>query len=477
MAIIGLSVALTVYRTYVDTQGSQESDRRTIEAATARAKANLMVEDEAAFDLVVRLLLEPAPPEDRANASDFVTRFQQATGPLMAKALEDTTFYRYNRLIALNEVGGEPQHFGAPSEMFHRAMTTRAIRQPAGLSATSTHDTKRGEDARARLCVLSEAPAAWAGHVSRWSTLNAHLATTTDGGRYPDPKTEWLFYQALLGAWPVLGDVAQGETLTSLRERMGDYMSKAVREAKVHTTWTAQNGTYEIAIQKFVHGALDPDRSRAFLSDFTETVQPFVLGGALNSLSQTLMKLTAPGVPDIYQGAEIWDLSLVDPDNRRPVDFARLASQLSNTSDASPSSLLAAWRTGLPKLLVTARGLTLRREHPRLFAEGAYIPLTLRGSQARHANAFARILENQAAITIVPRLAHSLLEGDVPLVQPEKWRGTSVALPHDLAGRHWKDRLTGAIHECDDHIPLESALAQWPGALLFAAGRRELNKL
>ena len=336
-AIVELVAALTVYRTYVDSRGLHDNDRLVIARAVAHAKATREVEDEAAFDCLARLLLiELATPEDRVAALAFATRFQQTTGPVMAKALEDTTFYRYNRLIALNEVGGEPEHFGAPIEAFHCAMAERAIRQPTGLSATSTHDTKRGEDARARLCVLSEVPAAWAVHVTRWSALNAHLATTTDRGRYPDPNTEWLFYQALLGAWPMALDLADGPVLSRLGDRMASFMLKAVREAKVHTTWTAQNGAYETAIQRFAHGALGTDRSRAFLVDFAATVQPFVLAGALNSLSQALIKLTAPGVPDVYQGSESWELSLVDPDNRRPVDFARLAEQLAEARRASP---------------------------------------------------------------------------------------------------------------------------------------------
>jgi (1->4)-alpha-D-glucan 1-alpha-D-glucosylmutase len=466
--IVELAAGLTVYRTYIDSSGPRENDRRLIAIAAERAKANRVVEDEAAIDFIARLVLETTTLDDRAGASAFVTRFQQTTGPLMAKALEDTIFYRYNRLIALNEVGGEPQHFGAPTEAFHRAMAERANHHPAGLSATSTHDTKRGEDARARLCVLSEAPVAWAAHVARWSTLNAHLSTTTDVGRYPDRNTEWLFYQALLGAWPMIVDETDGAALSSLGVRIADYMSKAIREAKVYTTWTAQNGDYETAIQRFVLDALDPNRSGPFLADFTAKVQPFVLAGAVNGFSQVLIKIVAPGVPDVYQGAETWELSLVDPDNRRPVDFAGIANQLAETMGASASTLLAAWRTGLPKLHLTACALTLRREHRRLFADGSYVPLALHGPQEHHAIAFARILGDQAVIAIVPRFTHTLLESDVPHVPAEKWRGTSVALPPVLAGRRWEERFTGAAYDCDDRISLEIALSQWPVALLFA---------
>ncbi len=467
-AIIELAAALTVYRTYVDSQRPHDNDRRVIATAVAHAKATREVEDEAAFDFLTQLLLlEPAAPEDRIGALAFATRFQQTTGPVMAKALEDTTFYRYNRLIALNEVGGEPQHFGAPADVFHRAMTERVMQQPAGLNTTSTHDTKRGEDARARLCVLSEAPSVWAGHVTRWSDLNAHLATNTGTTRYPDPNTEWLFYQALLGAWPMVLDLADGAALSSLRDRVASFMLKAVREAKVHTTWTAQNRAYEEAIQEFTRNALDPGRSHPFLVDFDAAVQPFIVAGALNSLSQTLVKLVAPGVPDIYQGAESWDLSLVDPDNRRPIEFERLASRLSVATDIAWSQPCVSWRTGLPKLHILSRVLALRTEDSRLCAEGAYVPLALSGPQAHRALAFARVLGEQAMIAILPRHAYGLLDGvQVPHVPSERWRETAVALPDVLARLDWHDWLAGATHPVNGAIDLKTALAHFPVALV-----------
>jgi (1->4)-alpha-D-glucan 1-alpha-D-glucosylmutase len=467
-AIVELAAALPVYRTYVDQEGAGETDRALIADAVVRAKGTREVEDEAALDFLARLLLLESPSdEERGAALAFTRRFQQTTGPVVAKALEDTAFYRYNRLIALNEVGGEPDHFGAPPDAFHRAMTDRLARQPAGLSATSTHDTKRGEDARARLMVLSEIPSEWAQGVARWSALNSHLAISEGGRTYPDRETEWLFYQALLGAWPMHLDPADRTALAALADRLAQFMLKAVREAKVLTSWTAQDTAYEAAIESFTRGALDAGRSGAFLADFGAVSQPLLVAGALNSLAQMSIKLAAPGVPDIYQGAEAWELSLVDPDNRRPVDFDRLAGQLDEAAAASPATLLAAWRSGLPKLHLVSRGLALRRARPRLFAEGTYLPLAVSGPQARHAVALARVREDAALVAILPRLPHALLDGmGVPHVPAERWRGTIVELPELLDGRDWQDWLAGEAFLADGRVDLERALANFPVALL-----------
>jgi (1->4)-alpha-D-glucan 1-alpha-D-glucosylmutase len=465
-AIVELAAALSVYRTYVDRMGPSSDDRNTVATAIARAKSNRGLEDEAVFDFLGRLLLLELDAEDRAGALAFVTRFQQTTGPVMAKALEDTTFYRYNRLIALNEVGGEPQKFGASVGLFHRSMRKRALQQPAGLNATSTHDTKRGEDTRARLCALSEVPLVWAAHVARWSALNAHLKSQIKSNRYPDPNSEWLFYQALLGAWPMELDLADGAAVSGLSERVASFMIKAVREAKTHTTWTAPNSTYETAIQEFTRGVLDLGRSHPFLVDFHAAVQPFVVAGALNSFSQTLLKLVAPGVPDVYQGAESWDLSLVDPDNRRPVDFTRFADQLSEAACVDPSILLETWRTGVLKLHIVSCGLRLRSEDPQLCAEGTYVPLDLNGPRAHCAVAFARVLGDQALIAIVPRFSNTLLDGvQAPLVPTERWRGTTVDLPASLAELNWHDWLVETPCPVNGRIELETALARFPVAL------------
>jgi (1->4)-alpha-D-glucan 1-alpha-D-glucosylmutase len=406
----------------------------------------------------------------QAAALAFARRFQQTTGPVMAKALEDTAFYRYNRLIALNEVGGEPDRFGVSPETFHRAMQDRLERQPGGLSATATHDTKRGEDARARICVLSEMAEEWARHVARWHDLNRHLGTEAFGAGYPDPDVEWLFYQALLGAWPF--DPAAPVGLTRLGDRMSEFTLKAVREAKARTSWTAPDPAYENAIEHFVRGALDSEISGEFLADFAAVAAPLALTGALNSFTQTLIKLVAPGVPDIYQGAEAWDLSLVDPDNRRPVDFDSLAQQLERTRNATPENLLRDWQSGLPKQHVITRCLSLRQERPQLFARGHYQPLDLAGPQAQHIIAFARAGEGEAAIAVAPRLAHGLLKGTLlPLVPVEAWGDTHLCLPSDLAHHHWQNVLIDddvRLSVDDGRIDLRVALARFPVALLVS---------
>ena len=316
----------------------QREDRDIIDAALDRAKATREVEDEQAIDFLGRVLkLDFDSPEDQALALELATRLQQTSGPVMAKAVEDTAFYRYNRLIALNEVGGDPDRFGATVDAFHAAMKRRLRRQAAGLSTTSTHDTKRGEDARARLYVLSEMPELWSSAVRRWAGLNAGHRRDVDGTPAPEPEVEWMFYQALAGVLPLDLSLADTEACSALCERMVGFMLKAVREAKAHTSWTGQNPAYEEAIEGFTRAALDPTRSKEFLQDVASTCEPIFRAGALNSLSQTAIKLAAPGVPDIYQGAELWDLSLVDPDNRRPLDFEPARTRFSRRAAPSTS--------------------------------------------------------------------------------------------------------------------------------------------
>jgi len=469
-AIIELAAALPVYRTYVDVAGAQEEDREILKAAAAKAKAARQVEDEEAIDFLRRVLeLDFEAPEDQASALEFAMRFQQTTGPVMAKALEDTTFYRYNRLIALNEVGGEPDRFGAPLADFHAAMEQRLQRQPAALSATSTHDTKRGEDARARLYVLSEMPQAWAAAVQRWAGLNAQLRHPAEGVSAPEPEIEWMFYQALAGAWPpdLTTDDAQG--LGRLAQRMTQFMLKAVREAKVHTSWTAQVAAYEQAIEGFTRAALDPGRSAAFLQDFAAACEPVLLAGAGNSLAQTAIKLTAPGVPDIYQGAELWELSLVDPDNRREVDFDACRSLHSSVDSAPVQELLAGWRSGAIKMRLLQAGLRLRATVPQLFAGGSYVPLAVEGTGSSNVLAFARHAGAKAVITIVPRICLSLLEGQsTPLVPAQRWGDTVIKLPEPVAGHGWRDVVTGARHAAQGALSVKEALGRFPVAVLVS---------
>lgn len=470
-AIIELGVALPVYRTYVDVDGPRAQDEVLIGEAEAAAKDTREVEDDGAIDFVARIWrLDLPEPSSRAEALTFVTRLQQTTGPLMAKAVEDTLFYRYNRLIALCEVGGAPEEFGAPVERFHEAMAARRADQPFGLLATATHDTKRGEDARARLYALSQHAQDWRGNVERWAAQNEHLLLTMEESRAPSANDEWMFYQALAGAWPFNLDAEDVEGLGGLADRMADFMRKAIREAKVRTSWTDPDPTYEEAIDNFVRGALDPARSPAFLADFKAAQAPLEVAGALNSLSQTLLKLTAPGVPDLYQGAELWDLSLVDPDNRRPVDFDLRRSLLDADAAREPGELLRDWRSGAIKLSIVLKALAVRSMHPALFTTGDYKPLAVAGTQAAHAVAFVRSASSQTAITIAPIRAETLLAGcETPRVPPGVWGDTHVTPDAAYMGKTWRNALTGTtVSALDGRLHLAAALRSFPVALLIS---------
>jgi (1->4)-alpha-D-glucan 1-alpha-D-glucosylmutase len=473
-AIIELATAMSVYRTYIGDAGAQPADRAVIGMALDRARAARRVDNPDALDFLARVLLIDLPDAGmRRNTLAFTQLFQQTTGPTMAKAIEDTAFYRYNRLIALNEVGGEPAHFGVSPQMFHEAMEVRRESQPYGLSTTSTHDTKRGEDTRARICVLSEIPVQWSTNVEHWRQINQHLTTLSESDAFPDAETEWLFYQSLLGAWPMETSVLDDSALGALADRMTAFMIKAAREAKLHTSWAIEDRAYEAAIEHFVRGALDAGRSGAFLEDFARTITPIVVAGALNSLSQTLIKITAPGVPDTYQGAELWDLSLVDPDNRRPIDFSSRARLLAASETSTVEELLDAWRGGLPKLHMTAKAQALRRLMPNVFAAGAYQPLEIKGSLARHALAFARVSDQVSAVVIAPRLCHELLAGsDTPQVPPERWRDTHVLMKDTLSECNWMSALVTDHREtAGDTIELSSALARFPVGLFVSEAK------
>jgi (1->4)-alpha-D-glucan 1-alpha-D-glucosylmutase len=446
-AIIELLAALPVYRTYIDVSGAQEKDREILDAALAAAKTTREVEDEDAIDFLGRVLtLDFETPEDQGAALEFAARLQQTSGPVMAKALEDTAFYRYNRLIALNEVGGEPDHFGAPSNAFHAAMQRRLRRQAAGLSATATHDTKRGEDARARLYALSEMPQAWSDAVQRWASLTEKFHSDCSGLRVPEPNSEWMFYQALVGAWPLELSCDHAQGLSALSERMAEFMLKGVREAKGHTSWTAQNEAYEEAIRFFTSAALDPTRAAAFLQDFVAFCEPIFVAGALNGLSQIAIKLTAPGVPDIYQGTEFWDFSLVDPDNRRSVDYNARSAKLDEVRNAPVTDLIASWRNGAIKMRLLQACLELRNTARIVFSEGTYMPLRIEGPAAEHAVAFARIRDDNGVVVIAPRLCLKFLAGeDRPLVPLSRWKQTTVRVPLSITDRPLRDILTGQI--------------------------------
>jgi (1->4)-alpha-D-glucan 1-alpha-D-glucosylmutase len=435
-ALREIIAAFPVYRTYVgdDPGGISARDREYIARAVAQGKRRTPAMAESVYDWIQDVLTLRFPAwateADRQERLDFVRRFQQITGPVTAKGYEDTLLYRFNRLVSLNEVGSDPSRFGTSLAEFHAENVERQRRSPHALSATGTHDTKRGEDVRLRISVLSEIPAEWGARLAAWHRRNRKHRTVVDGAPVPGANTEYLVYQTLVGAWPI--------EMVRLRE----YMLKAVREAKVHTSWTNPHGRYEEALMKFIDAILDPARSAAFLEDFTLFHARVAHFGALSSLGQTLVKLTAPGVPDFYQGSELWDLNLVDPDNRRPVDWAerrRLLDEVLAALAATPDRAAVAHELakskadGRVKLFVIHQGLAVRRAHRALFEAGAYRPLDARGAWAEHACAFARTGADASAVTIIPRLLARRGLDALPL-GPEYWADTWVELPRELAG-------------------------------------------
>jgi (1->4)-alpha-D-glucan 1-alpha-D-glucosylmutase len=457
-----------VYRTYVTPEGISDDDRRDLDWAFAHARRAAALADPSVFaflDGVVSMDLarERGQGYRRPDVIATATRFQQLTGPAMAKSVEDTAFYRYHRLVALNEVGGEPTRFGTSPSAFHHLARERQRRWPLSMLATATHDHKRGEDVRARLAALSELPDDWRKGVARWSRLNRFRKLVEDDGRpTPGRNDEYLLYQTLVGAWPLDLGPEDPDGLAGLAERIVAYMIKATREAKQRSSWAAPNAAYEERLEAFVREILDPGRSQAFLADlhaFQARIAPI---GALNGLAQTLLKLTGPGVPDIYQGTEHWDLSLVDPDNRRPVDFA--ARERSLAAKAGPAALLASWQDGRVKQQVVARTLALRRERPALFARGDYVALEPTGEAAEHVVTFARRRGLDWLVTVVPRLMGAWLGGaESPLPPRAAWADTALAgMPAGPA----RELMTGRSVTLEGGIAVADLLADFPVALL-----------
>lgn len=467
-SIIELASNLSVYRTYVDTAGTKPADAAVLHAAAEAAKASREVEDESAIDLITRFLtLDLETPARQAVALGFATRFQQTTGPLMAKALEDTLFYRFNRLIAANEVGGEPDRLSEPVSVFHDRMRARQNGAPRALTATATHDTKRGEDARARIYTVSECPDTWIAAVNRWSEQLAGYCSEINNERVPEPQIEWLFYQSLLGAWPANSSVTDAHDLEALRDRMVAFMQKAAREAKLRTSWTQPDEAYEAALEQFVVGALDPNRSAGFLCDFAAIAKPIILAGVLNSLSQLVIKLFAPGVPDLYQGTEFWDLSLVDPDNRRQVDYEPRSKALQN-HEADIPNLLRSWPDGAIKLLCMQRGLQLLAQVDEPTAEAEYIGLDVQGAMARHVVAFARQYRTHTIIVVAVRLPLCHLQGVTePHIPSDRWLDTIVLIPPQLRSPRLDNILTQqAVVVSEGQLELCRLLDQFPVAVL-----------
>lgn len=484
-AIREIIACFPVYRTYI-TEGPEpllDRDRAYIRLAVARAKRRNAALSWSVFDFVRSLLLkewDERTSQNRQEQLRFVMKFQQMTSPVTAKGIEDTAFYRFNRLVSLNEVGGNPESFGVTVTAFHKHLRERQARWPFSLSATSTHDTKRSEDARGRINVLSEIPREWRTSVNRWAKLTRKCKVDVEGQLVPDRNEEYLLYQTLVGIWP-LRPVDDAE-YRAFCDRIQGYMNKALREGKTHTSWINPDQAYEDAMRKFIDAILDRTTPNAFLDEFLPFQRRVAQWGMWNTLSQVVLKATAPGVPDFYQGSELWDFSLVDPDNRRPVDYEMRASILNELrrglaergQDLRPliRTLLAERIDGRIKLYTTMRALNFRRENHSLFHQGEYIPLEGHGTKQDHCCAFARLHLERALVTVVPRLVVSLT-GDAMAspVGSDVWEDTYVTVPSWRPHSLYRNLFTGeglSTQTVGDRqmLPMADVLREFPVALL-----------
>jgi (1->4)-alpha-D-glucan 1-alpha-D-glucosylmutase len=432
-----------VYRTYIGPDGEvEEADHELLEWTVSRAKRWSLLPDRSVHDFILAAITGTIDTEGpgRPSARDiarFRRRFQQLTGPVMAKSLEDTLFYRYARLISLNEVGGDPDHFGIDVAAFHEANVERARNWPGSMIATATHDTKRGEDARARLTALSEMPDEWARILDLWREIAGEVLDKVEGADAPDGNDQLMFLQTLLGSWPLeLLEEDNDKELASFRERIKAYAEKAMREAKRFTSWVNNDEEYERAVASFLDQILAP--GSRFLREFRPIAAKLAEYGYLNGLVRTALKLTIPGVPDTYQGTEFWDFSLVDPDNRRPVDYKALEKALAAGGD--PQAMISDWRSGRVKQFVTARLLGDRSAEPLVYAQGDYEPLAASGEKADHLLAFTRTYGDQNIFVAVPRLVATLAGESALPPAADAWGDTQIRLPEGT----WRDLFTGA---------------------------------
>lgn len=476
-ALTEIVACFPVYRTYVTEQAVSESDRSYINEAVDCAKEKSSTIETSVYDFVREVLLtsqgQGHPQFYQRSVIHFAMKFQQYTSALMAKGVEDTSFYRYNRLVSLNDVGGDPLQFGTTPEQFHREIVQRSHAWPHEMSATSTHDAKRSEDVRTRINVLSEIPMEWHRKVRTWREMNRDKKTFHDATGTPTPNDEYLLYQTLVGAWPTGNEANNPPEVFA--KRICEYMLKAVREAKENTSWANQNKDYEGAVTKFVDGVLDSQEFRADFVPFQQKISHF---GILNSLSQTLIKLTVPGVPDIYQGNELWEFNLVDPDNRRAVDYAQRRHVLAEFREICDNGceqqatfarkLAANMDDGRIKAYVVSKTLSLRKQHPDLFQLGEYIPLEITGGRAKHLFAFARRYKAQTLIVLAPRLFAQLLRGEPRMPSGEEdWQDVKIKILGDAAG--FRNLFTGERFEGEDGWLLAKALFDnFPVGLLLS---------
>jgi (1->4)-alpha-D-glucan 1-alpha-D-glucosylmutase len=469
-ALVDYVARLPIYRTYVeghDAGSVDERDRQYIESTIRAAKRSSRELNRTIYDFLRSILLLENPTDE---SREFVRKLQQVTGPVTAKAIEDTAFYVYNRLVSLNEVGGDPQRFGVSVEEFHRDNAARLADWPGSLNTTATHDTKRGEDVRLRIDALSEIPGEWEQRLQRWAGLAASFKSAYDGEAAPDANDELLVYQTLVGSFP-----DDGKITDEYRGRIAQYLEKALKEAKVHSSWTNPDEEYEKATRDFANALLS---SQPFLADFVPFVHRVAAAARLSSLAQVALKIAAPGVPDVYQGCELWDLSLVDPDNRRPVDYELRRRMLDGiarrTSEGAESRLQlarevtqpAALVDGRAKLLLLREALRFRRAHGPLFLEGEYVPLAVDGPDATHVVALLRRHGGERLVCVVPRLTLALIDRGAAGTLPIDAR---ITLPDDLRAP-LEDIVTGRRHEiAEGTLTLRETLADFPIALLASS--------
>lgn len=474
-ALLEITACLPVYRTYTRNSQISTPDQQYAEEAVAEARTRSPQLEGRALDFVKRTLLGDWPAwlseEQREVWSDFVSHWQQFTGPAMAKGFEDTSLYAYNPLISLNDVGGEPTAERLSVEAFHQHNAARQSQWPHTLNATSTHDTKRSEDVRARINVLSEIPDEWTRCLNRWGRWNRAKKPEVGGQPAPDASMESLLYQTLVGGWPLAQEEAP-----QFKQRLKEYLLKAAREAKTYTSWLAQNGEYEDALLGFAGSILENAPDNRFLADFLKLQKRIAFYGAFNSLSQVLLKIAAPGVPDFYQGTELWDFSLVDPDNRRPVDFpgrARFLDEIAQPetrkSKAWIKGLLDSWEDGRIKLYVTYQALRWRSEGQELFSQGDYIPVEAEGQRKEHICAFIRRYGERWALIVAPRLLTRLVRAGRPPLGKRVWGEDSLLLPPG-APEQWLNGFTGdttPVSRETHQAPLSAVFERFPVALLL----------